>query len=79
MLNKLCDYAKNAYSNSLNTLYSKKNHFITGAFCVGSTLVVTSLASYVGCESANEWYTVGTAGAVGSFVGAKYTQEKESK
>ena len=79
MLNNLRDYAKNAYNTSVNTLYSKKNHFITGAFCVGTSIVATTLASYVGCQSANEWYTLGTAGAIGSIVGAKYSHTKEEK
>lgn len=78
MFNKVSDLCKNTFNNTRNYLVASKDHFVTGAFCVGSSLLLTSLASYSGCNVSNEWYTLGAAGAVGSFAGARYVRNTQS-
>ena len=78
MFVKVSDLCKNAFNNTKSYLVSSRDHFVTGAFCVGSSILLTSLAGYSGCHVSNEWYTLGAAGAIGSFAGARYVRNNKT-
>lgn len=53
---------------------SWKNYVTTGLQAGLAVAVAHSLAAYTNCPVADHWATIGTAGAVGSIIGAYETQ-----
>lgn len=47
---------------------SWKNYLITGVFTTAAVATGHAISAYTNCPVANEWYTLGTAGAIGSLV-----------